>query len=76
MLASSLVDYVIGWRIANTQPLSVRKCLLAMSLLSNLGLLAALKYFNFFLDNFALLASGFGWQIHTGTLEIILPVGI
>ena len=76
MLASSLVDYAIGWRIANTQPPSVRKCLLAMSLLSNLGLLATLKYFNFFLDNFALLASGFGWQINTGTIEIILPVGI
>mgnify|MGYP005991447837 CR=1 FL=1 len=76
MLASSLVDYAIGWRLANTQQLSARKCLLALSLLSNLGLLAALKYFNFFLDNFTLLASGFGWQINTGTIEIILPVGI
>jgi len=76
MLVSSLVDFVIGWRI-NQESLDVRrKWLLAASVGCNLGLLGVFKYFNFFIDNFREVGEVFGFNMTGGTLEIILPIGI
>lgn len=76
MLASSLVDYVIGLRLMDTQEASRRKSLLAISLASNLGLLAVFKYFNFFAESFQTLATQLGWNPGISTLNLILPIGI
>lgn len=76
MLASSLVDYAIGIRLTKTEGIVGRRVLLSLSLLSNLGLLGVFKYFNFFADNFQVVASQLGWEVDSTTLRIILPVGI
>ena len=49
---------------------------LILSLVSNLGLLAVFKYYNFFAESFATLMSGVGWKVDDVTLNIILPIGI
>ncbi len=73
---SSLIDYIIGLKIPRTNSEKAKKNLLLLSLVSNLGLLAVFKYFNFFTSSFAQLMHSFGWQVDTVTLNIILPVGI
>ncbi|MEM9943911.1 MAG: hypothetical protein AAF939_20290 [Planctomycetota bacterium] len=76
ILFSSLVDFLIGKQVhLAAQPLN-RKLWLALSLASNLGLLATFKYFGFFAENLNYLAASLGWNLHPVTLEIILPVGI
>ncbi len=76
MLVSSLVDYGIGLALGRTDNLLHRRGWLWLSIICNLGLLGFFKYFNFFADNFQQMANAIGWQLNTGTLEIILPVGI
>ena len=76
MLFSSLVDFAIGFRLERTEAKWGRRWLLAVSLVSNLGLLAIFKYYNFFTDSFQQLAGSVGWNVHPLTLQIILPLGI
>ncbi|GHB23862.1 MBOAT family O-acyltransferase [Mongoliitalea lutea] len=52
------------------------KFYLTLSLVFNLGLLGFFKYFNFFIDSATDLLTLLGFQAHSGTLNIILPVGI
>ncbi len=73
---SSLIDYIAGQRIEQAKNQKVRKRWLLLSLISNLGLLAIFKYYNFFADSFAGAMSTLGWQVDDLTLNIILPVGI
>jgi D-alanyl-lipoteichoic acid acyltransferase DltB (MBOAT superfamily) len=54
----------------------VRRALLLASLFANLGVLAAFKYFGFFLDSLAALCRSFGWNAESPALQIVLPVGI
>jgi len=54
-----------------------RKFFLVFSIFSNLAILGAFKYYNFFADNFAILAQSlFGITPSTQVLNVILPVGI
>ena len=76
ILASSLLDYWIGLRIAGTENNVHRKCYLALTLAANLGLLGFFKYFNFFAGSFAELLSAFGLHASWTSLHIVLPVGI
>ncbi|WP_338733336.1 MBOAT family O-acyltransferase [Mangrovimonas cancribranchiae] len=73
---STLVDFFVGQQLVKTQKKAVRKGLLLLSLLVNLGLLGFFKYYNFFVDNFVSAFSFFGFEIPQYTLHIILPVGI
>jgi alginate O-acetyltransferase complex protein AlgI len=71
---STLVDYFLGLRLAREERPGVRKGLVTLSLVVNLGLLSVFKYYNFFIDVGAGLFSGAdlsGWH-H----ELLLPVGI
>ncbi len=52
------------------------KCFVALSTISNLGLLGVFKYFNFFADSLVELAQVFDISLSRVTLDIILPVGI
>ena len=76
IFASSLADYLIGLQLAKAEKKEKRKKWLGLSLLINLGVLFSFKYFNFFLDSFAMLVETFGFQANKSTLKIILPVGI
>ncbi len=75
--ASTLLDYCIGIALDKTNHKSVKKRLLWLSILFNLGLLGFFKYFNFFIESWvdALASIGYVSQ-NVWMLEIVLPVGI
>src|SRR5680860_1480877 len=73
---STLVDYSVGWALANEHRHTRRIVLLWISIIVNLGFLGFFKYYNFFLDNFVSAFSFFGKEINANSLNIILPVGI
>lgn len=73
---STVVDFFIGIYLEKESRESIRKILLWISMLVNIGFLGFFKYYNFFLDNFVEVFSLFGQQISPNSLNIILPVGI
>lgn len=73
---TTATDYAMGRMLARTESPAIRKRWLALSCVTNLGLLATFKYLGFFADSFAALAARFGWQVDTITLRLVLPVGI
>jgi alginate O-acetyltransferase complex protein AlgI len=76
ILTSSLIDYAVGLGLDKAEGRNLRRALLALSLVSNLGLLCFFKYFNFFIDKLRLLSESAGWHASLPTLKILLPVGI
>lgn len=54
----------------------LRRAILALSLGTNLGLLAFFKYFGFALDNLEYVAERLGLGFHRPTWQIVLPMGI
>ncbi len=76
IIISTAVDYTVGIKMHETEDRKVRKQLLWVSMVVNLGFLAFFKYFNFFIDTFAGIAEQLGFQPHLPTLNIILPMGI
>ena len=72
--ATIIVDFTLATLIEKTESTFRRKLLLALSLVSNLGILAYFKYFNFFVDLVASVgvADASKWHI----LDLVLPVGI
>jgi len=76
IVISSGIDYFLGKKIYNESRVSIRKTLVTISLLSNLGILGFFKYFNFFIDSFNQILSLFSLSVNVSTLSIILPVGI
>ena len=73
---STIVDYVVGRRLAEENRPVRRKFLLWVSIAVNLGFLGFFKYYNFFVENFVEAFSFFGQPIKADLLHIILPVGI
>ncbi|WP_055444108.1 MBOAT family O-acyltransferase [Lacinutrix himadriensis] len=73
---SSLVDFLIGQKIYNTDDKKKQKQYLLVSLVINLGFLVYFKYTNFFIDTFVDSFRLFGTELEVSTLNIILPVGI
>jgi D-alanyl-lipoteichoic acid acyltransferase DltB (MBOAT superfamily) len=75
--ASTIVDFYCARAIARTDDVARRKLLLTISLVINFGFLGAFKYFNFFMDSFAVALEALGFH-HTPTavLRILLPPGI
>ncbi|MCA9403089.1 MAG: MBOAT family protein [Candidatus Omnitrophica bacterium] len=76
ILISTIVDYICGLRIHDTDDPKTRKHFLRLSLVTNLGLLGVFKYFNFFADNLSALLGVFGLHSDLAVLNVILPVGI
>ena len=71
LILSSLMDYYFAGRIHRSQHPATRKLFLAISMVTNLGILGYFKYTNFLIDSFnAVLHSNFTLQ------DIFLPVGI
>jgi D-alanyl-lipoteichoic acid acyltransferase DltB (MBOAT superfamily) len=73
---STVVDYFVALRIADSDDSKIRKRLLLLSIATNLGFLGFFKYYNFFSNEFASMLSSFGMDVSLPVLNIILPVGI
>ncbi len=76
MLIASLLDYGVGLGLNRAQNPGTRRLILTLGLAGNIGMLGFFKYFNFFAENFRVMAAGIGWQVDPVTLHIVLPVGI
>lgn len=75
IIISSASDFFIGRLLFHKKTPGIRKILLAVSLLINLGILFFFKYFNFFIDSLHYIL-GSNNVTQWSTLNIILPVGI
>jgi alginate O-acetyltransferase complex protein AlgI len=69
------VDYVAGLGLEKFEGRKKRWVLVA-SILTNLGMLAFFKYFNFANENLAALANFIGWNYPIQNLAILLPIGL
>ena len=76
ILLSTGVDYVVGLKLRDATNPDHRKRLLAVSMITNLGILGLFKYYGFFVGSMAVLLEKFGFQAHVTVLQIVLPVGI
>jgi alginate O-acetyltransferase complex protein AlgI len=76
IVASTVLDYVIGGRLAVTEGARARRGLLIASIVGNLGLLSVFKYGNFVLENIEQLAAMMGSELHLQRIGVALPVGI
>lgn len=76
LLLSTSVDYVTGTVLARTEGSEHRRWVLAVSILTNLGILGFFKYFNFFIDSAERLLGRAGIEVAPPLLQIALPVGI
>lgn len=76
ILFSTTVDYFCGLKIHKAPAQKTKKIFLLMSIISNLSLLAFVKYFNFFAANLIALAHTLGLSWSPKILRVILPVGI
>lgn len=70
-----IIDYFAGIAIESSHG-KKRKRYLVISIISNIGILAVFKYYNFFIENInELLGSGIK-DYHLPMLKIILPIGL
>lgn len=76
IVASTLVDYVAGLRMGALPTREARRPYLVLSLCSNLGILFAFKYFNFFNESTRALFDQFDLFYGVPAFDILLPVGI
>ncbi|MBK9798170.1 MAG: MBOAT family protein [Bacteroidetes bacterium] len=73
--ATIVIDYFAGIWIERSSGRQ-RKLLLVLSLISNIGVLAVFKYYNFLNENFSLLTHSLGFQNPIPYLSILLPIGL
>jgi alginate O-acetyltransferase complex protein AlgI len=76
MITSTIIDYFIAIKIADTKDARVRRSLLVLSLIINFSILGFFKYFNFFADSAVTSLSALGIHAALPVLRIILPPGI
>lgn len=76
ILFSSILDFFAGKFIESSKRPKLRKAVLSISLVGNLGLLATFKYYDFFILSLQDSLSVLGVAINLRTLNLILPVGI
>lgn len=76
IVISTLIDYYAGMAMARNPEQAKRRKFLIMSLVSNLGILFAFKYFNFFNDSARAVFAHFDLSYHIPYFRVLLPVGI
>ena len=77
IIFSTVIDYVVGYRIYYSKTIKSKKIYVFVSLVFNLSILGWFKYFNFFVDSWINLVSLFGYQLKNyDSMSVILPVGI
>jgi alginate O-acetyltransferase complex protein AlgI len=72
----STVDFLTARAIGASRDARRRKFLLGLSLVTDIGTLAAFKYFNFFSEPLANFFGKFGWQVAPTVLHLVWPVGL
>lgn len=73
---STAITYVGGRIIDSTESISRKKMMVAVSFVTNLGLLALFKYLNFIIQNVNRLLSMVHVQLPVSTFSLVAPVGI
>ena len=74
---STIIDYLVGIKIEESDEDKKRKIYLWISILFNLIILGFFKYYNFFIDSWIDFLASFSYTIKsTWTLKVVLPVGI
>lgn len=73
---STLITYISGLFLCKLKKTWLRKLVVAMSFISNLGILVFYKYFDFLLENVNAILSKVDGQLVSNPFDIILPVGI
>ncbi|MEA2339321.1 MAG: alginate O-acetyltransferase complex protein AlgI [Thermoanaerobaculia bacterium] len=76
LLFTTVAAYALGLPLASASDPLVRKRLLRLSLVIDLGVLGFFKYFNFLADSAAHVSTALGLPITYDALKIVLPVGI
>jgi len=76
IVISTLVDYYAGLAMGRTEEKAKRKKFLVLSLISNLGILFAFKYFNFFNESARATFAYFDLTYNIPYFDVLLPVGI
>jgi D-alanyl-lipoteichoic acid acyltransferase DltB (MBOAT superfamily) len=76
IILCTVIDYIAAIKIEDAQSETGRKRWLKLSILANLGLLAAFKYTVFAYDNVVSLAQLCGFDIRDRYWNILLPLGI
>jgi len=76
IVASTVLDYVVGLGLLATDEPRKRWRWMLLSLIGNLGMLGFFKYYNFFVESGAAFLTWLGLPTSPATLDIILPVGI
>jgi len=72
--SSTVIDYLAA-RGMERHP-DRRRLFMALSIVSNFGMLGFFKYFNFFVDNLHAVLEAAGLHVGLPVLRVILPVGI
>ena len=75
LIASSTVIDYLSARGMERRP-DRRRAFMAISIVSNFGMLGFFKYFNFFVDNLHAVLEAAGLHVGLPVLRVILPVGI
>jgi alginate O-acetyltransferase complex protein AlgI len=76
VVASTTVDYFLARGIDASRSPPLRRLLLTINILANLGLLCYFKYVNFFLDSLREALRAAGHEASLPVLQVILPIGI
>lgn len=76
ILISTGIDYFAGRRMGQLSEKRERRPYLLLSLITNLGLLAIFKYFNFFSGSFESVLNAAGIEYYLPRFQLLLPVGI
>ena len=76
VFTSTTIDYLCVRFMSSREDERTRRRALAVSIVSNLGILATFKYFNFFADNVAGMLHAVGLGVSPPTLRLLLPIGI
>ncbi len=76
LFAIIIIDYTAALFIEKYDKPKIKKIVLAVSLISNIGILAYFKYYDFIFENVSLIMSEFGQKKTFRLLELVLPVGL
>lgn len=73
---STIITWVSGLLLGLANKTWLRKLIVALSFVSNIGILVFYKYFDFLLENINVLLSKVNVELLSNPFDIILPVGI
>jgi alginate O-acetyltransferase complex protein AlgI len=74
--ATTLMDYTIALAMEAIARPRLRRALLLLSLIANLGVLVYFKYVNFFLDSLQTALRTAGVSVSLPVLKVLVPIGI